>query len=159
MKKLLVGLLALASLSVFANDTYWTPISNIGVGSKLIILSDIEIEPNIRKVQSKSGSCSIIMKESSNQRRVLRSGSELIIKETRLVDYIAKKYITNRYDKTDFYQRKELLYVDNNEIESISCSKKFRTPYKYNLSSVTLIQFKNDFDDMLQVELAEPKEI
>lgn len=159
MKKIMVGLLALGSISSFAHPGDKSPISNIGVGSKLVVVKDINIEPNIQKIDSKSGSCSIIMKNVSDEDRVLRSGTELIIKKTMLVDYVSETITTNRYDITDFYKRKEILYVDNNEIESISCSKKFSTPYKYNLNSVTLIQFKNDFVDLIDVELAEPTEI
>lgn len=156
MKKLLVGLLVLGSISSFAHPDDRSPISNIGVDSKLIVLNDINIEPNVKAVSSKSGSCSIVMKSVFNKDRVLRAGSELIVEDTKLIDYVAETVTTNRYDVTHFYARKDILYVDNNEIESISCSKKFRTPYKYNLNSVTIIQFKNDFTGILKVELAEP---
>ena len=130
MKILLAGLLTFGSLTAFAfhpgdNDR----VVDIGVGTKLTVLRDLNLIPNKDRFRFKE-LCSLRIASAKNFDRVLAVGSVL--------------KITN----TIHYANTDIIEVDNANIAGISCKP-----------GTTIGDFKSETQGIFEIKLADPTRI
>jgi hypothetical protein len=156
MKKLLVGLLALGSISAFANDPV---LSKIDLGSQLEITRDILFKAHTDEVQItpeySSTKCFIKLKQGADRARVLKAGTVLTIVST----------------SSDNVFDTQILKVDHEKIKSVYCNReKFERSSrsledrlngvsKYYYKAVTLSNFDFSVRNYINVTIASPEEL
>jgi hypothetical protein len=137
MNKTLIALLALGSISTSAfafhpgDDEHLT---NIGVGTTLTVLKDVNITPNNDQV-ALGDSCALFLKKTRDFDRVLAAGTELEILRT---------FKSARGGA--------FLLVNNKNIQSIYC-------LFINEAKPTIGAFKKDTQSIFEVKLADPVRI
>jgi hypothetical protein len=140
MKKLVIGILALVSMSSFAFHPEDTDlVRNIGIGTKLKVLKDINIKPNDWSI-SLGENCVLSMKKGEPFDRVLSKSKVLTI--TKLV--LDRYFQANRFETVN----RVGLMIDNVNIDAIVCDRE-----------TTIGDFKRETEKYFEVTLADPKEI
>lgn len=135
MKKLLIGLLALGSVSAFSfHPGDEERLINIGTGAQLKVIEDINIVPN-RLLVELGEQCMLRLVEKKSFDRVLTTGSVLTITQT-----------------DGGYKNADIIRVDNNNIESVFC-------YSKDGVKPTIGDLKESTGNLLEVILAEPVKI
>lgn len=142
MKKLLAVLFILNSFSIFAfHPGDGDFIFQIGVGTKLKIVNDINVVPNTDRVRIGQSFCYIKFNQPESFDRVLKAGKELTILKTATKDlYSFPNYL-------------QYLYVDNVNIKYISCG------LDSDGKAMSLGLFQHIIKNYLKVILANPVEI
>ena len=80
MNKILVAVLSLVSVSSFAFHPEDSDLlKNIGVGTKIRIIQDINFKPNHEYIQIGDSKCRIHVKQVKKFDRVLKAGKELVV--------------------------------------------------------------------------------
>lgn len=136
MKLLIVGLATLGSISVFAHPSDQEPLANIGIGSEISVLSNINIPPNAKSVKL-GVNCQLTILKIENFDRVLSAGTQLVIRETGSNADRTWLYL-NDYDSFRFHCRSHQHDPDFRHRETIG-------------------EFKNEGEGIFTVRLASPK--
>lgn len=147
MKKILVAVLSLVSVSSFAFHPEDSDLlKNIGVGTKIRIIQDINFKPNHHYIEIGDSNCNIHVKNVKKFDRVLKAGKELVVVDT------------NGDERLSNGAYKQVLDVDNLHIRSITCNSYKTKRHGFN-ASATIGYFKEATSGILEVELANPVEI
>jgi len=154
---MLLTLLA-TSASVFAfHPEEGDIISKIGIGSKIIALSDINLKPNTGEILFGGNECAIIFKE-ENFDRVIKSGTEFTVSSVRsgredsmyIFDPISEKIL-------NVANARQIIKLNNLEKKlTLNCDISFNRPNK--TKPTTIGELKKYFAGVFKVELAEPKQ-
>lgn len=122
-----MALLTLSSVSAFAFHPEDTDlVSNIGVGSQVIVTVDVNIKPNTSFIYG-GIDCYISLKKSEDYDQVLKAGTVFTIVSTKQEQY------------------RQILTVDNPKVNYIRCEV-----------SSTIGQLKQDFKANFKIQLATP---
>lgn len=145
MKKIIVSMLALMSLTTYAHPDSQDGLDKIGTGTKLVSKQDINLKPGKNKFYLAHEGlndriCFILLREATSYDRVMHAGKELIVMAT-------KRYL----DTNDFFPRKIELTVNHPAIRNISCES--RKTY------VTIEEFSILSNANFDLELANPEEL
>jgi hypothetical protein len=135
MKKLVIGLMAIVSVYAFAfHPGDKERLIDIGTGTKLKVLKDVNIIPNKVKI-ALGDRCFLHVNEAKDFDRVLAEDSVLTVIRT-----------------TGTYRDADVLIVDNKNINSIYClNRDGKRP--------SIGDFKEDTKEALEVKLADPTRI
>lgn len=135
MKKILLGILALGCTSAFAfHPDDQERLFNIGTGTKIKVLKDINIVPNARRIKL-GRHCHIELWDEKQFDRVLAADSILKV-----------------VGSAGHYPDADVLYLDNMSIKYIYCTL-------VDDKRPTIELFKNETVEVFEITLADPTRI
>jgi hypothetical protein len=176
MRKVILGLMVLSSLSAFANPKDSDRVGNIGIGSRLIVEKDISISPNTKEVRLNAiavelenaplkiaAVCTLRMKGTEPYARVISEGSVLEVLSTnsnyRVTNSHTPQSGHRRGYTTYWYQLEDNLKLSNDNLESMTCYRNLSSANKADLNPVKIIELKKILDGFISLEYAEPRSL
>lgn len=159
-------LLTFFSLSLLAHPDEKEPLSNIGVGSALIALADINVPPNTISVvlgrvlkDDHEHSCQLVLKQTAAYDRVIKAGRMLRIITTGVIFKFYDRHIHWDGRPAERFKRHEVLYFDNPKLNYLICDVDFPSANRSKLKAVSLETFREIVEGKLEIQMASPQEI